>query len=80
AWDGLWAGAFTRPRSRRDKETVLSYAAKYRAWRQSGGDPAAAGPSFAQLMMLARRDGTAVPGTTPDAAPARTPEKAETPR
>ncbi|MFK0050150.1 fatty acid desaturase family protein [Streptomyces sp. NPDC090741] len=60
AWDGLWAGAFTRPRSRRDKETVISYAAKYRVWRQAGGDPAAAGPSFAQLMMLARQAGTPV--------------------
>ncbi|WP_430791127.1 fatty acid desaturase [Actinoplanes sp. G11-F43] len=53
AWDNLWAGAFTRPRSRKDRETVISYAAKYRQWRQAGGDPALAGPTFAQLMMLA---------------------------
>ncbi|MEU0623637.1 fatty acid desaturase family protein [Streptomyces rubiginosohelvolus] len=61
AWDGLWAGAFTRPRDRRDKETVISYAAKYRTWRQRGGDPAAAGPSFAQLMVAAARSGAPDP-------------------
>ncbi|WP_406315709.1 fatty acid desaturase family protein [Streptosporangium sp. NBC_01639] len=50
-WDGLWAGVFTRPRHRDGKETVISYAVKYRQWRQSGGDPAAV-PSFATLMMI----------------------------
>ena len=53
AWDGLWAGAFTRPRSRREKATVISYAAKYRAWRRNGGDPAKTDRTFAQLMLLA---------------------------
>ncbi|GIF96679.1 hypothetical protein Cci01nite_17730 [Catellatospora citrea] len=53
AWDGLWAGAFTRPRSRKNKETVISYAAKYRQWRKAGGDPSVSNPTFAQLMMLA---------------------------
>ncbi|MEU3066819.1 fatty acid desaturase family protein [Streptomyces sp. NPDC006906] len=73
AWDGLWAGAFTRPRDRRDKETVISYAATYRTWRQRGGDPAAAGPSFAQLMVAAARSGALDPAalvlaqTTPPA-------------
>ncbi|MEU2762289.1 MULTISPECIES: fatty acid desaturase family protein [unclassified Streptomyces] len=73
AWDGLWAGAFTRPRDRRDKETVISYAATYRTWRQRGGDPAAAGPSFAQLMVAAARSGAPDPAalvlaqTTPPA-------------
>lgn len=59
AWDGLWAGAFTRPRSRRNKETVISYAAKYRQWRQAGGDPAGNSPTFAQLMVLAAEADTA---------------------
>jgi fatty acid desaturase len=53
SWDGLWAGVLTRPRSRSGKETVISYAAKYRMWRREGGDPAAEGHTFAQLMMLA---------------------------
>ncbi|MFF8940351.1 fatty acid desaturase [Streptomyces paradoxus] len=65
AWDGLWAGAFTRPRSRSDRETVLSYAAKYRQWRKSGGDPAAAGPTFAQVMMLAVAASAAQSGPSP---------------
>lgn len=61
AWDGLWAGAFTRPRSRREKETVISYAAKYRQWRKAGGDPAAASPTFARLMLLAAEASTLDP-------------------
>jgi fatty acid desaturase len=63
AWDGLWAGAFTRPRNRRDKETVISYAAKYRQWRRNGGDPAVASPTFARLMMLAAEAPTLDPAT-----------------
>ncbi|MEU9119087.1 fatty acid desaturase family protein [Streptomyces sp. NPDC048506] len=56
-WDGLWAGILTRPRSRQGKETVISYAAKYRDWRQAGGDPATSDSTFAELMMLARESG-----------------------
>ncbi|MFD7702419.1 fatty acid desaturase [Streptomyces caelestis] len=52
-WDGMWAGVLSRPRSRRGKETVISYAAKYRAWRRNGGDPTTADRTFAQSMMLA---------------------------
>lgn len=70
AWDGLWAGAFTRPRSRRDKETVISYAAKYRRWRQAGGDPGGSDPTFAQLMMVAAESSGATDGPRPVAAAA----------
>lgn len=50
AWDHMWAGVFTRRRDQRGKETVLSYAAKYRAWRRGGGDPDELPTSFAELM------------------------------
>ena len=30
-WDNLWAGIFTRDRQSRHKETLLSYASKFRA-------------------------------------------------
>lgn len=55
-WDGLWAGILTRSRGRADKETLISYAAKYRRWRREGGDPGqlAEGGSFAEAMALAR--------------------------
>jgi fatty acid desaturase len=49
-WDGLWAGILTRSRDQRDRETLLSYAAKYRSWRWAGGDPAAGGLSFAEAL------------------------------
>jgi fatty acid desaturase len=52
-WDGLWAGIMTRSPGRRDKETLISYASKYRDWRRSGGDPAATGYSFAEMAALA---------------------------
>ena len=55
AWDDLWAGIVTRPRSRRRAETVLTYGAKYRAWRRAGGDPRAGGTSFAELLARADR-------------------------
>ncbi|MFI6504496.1 fatty acid desaturase [Nonomuraea typhae] len=55
AWDDLWAGILTRPRSRRHGETVLTYGAKYRAWRRAGGDPRAEGTSFAEVMARADR-------------------------
>ncbi|MBB4912862.1 fatty acid desaturase family protein [Actinophytocola algeriensis] len=55
-WDGMWAGVFSRPAARKDKETVISYAAKYREWRSAGGEPDV-GPSFATLMMITARSG-----------------------
>ena len=67
AWDGVWAGLFTRPAARSGKETVLSYAAKYRRWRQRGGDPAQAQTTFAELMMIARAQGADEPVQPPTA-------------
>jgi fatty acid desaturase len=53
-WDALWAGILTRPRKRRHCETLVSYASAYRNWRRAGGDPAAAGRTFAEMTVLAR--------------------------
>jgi fatty acid desaturase len=55
-WDGLWAGILTRSRGRKDQETLVSYASKYRRWRREGGDPAEIdeGGSFAEAAALAR--------------------------
>jgi fatty acid desaturase len=55
-WDDLWAGIITRPSGQKDKETLLSYASKYRRWRNTGGVPEqlAYGGSFAQVATLAR--------------------------
>jgi fatty acid desaturase len=53
-WDAMWAGILTRPRSRRDRETLLSYAAKYRDWRRAGGRVESLDRSFAELAVLAR--------------------------
>ncbi|MFF1360892.1 fatty acid desaturase [Streptomyces sp. NPDC058297] len=55
-WDGLWAGVLTRTRGRKNQETLLSYASKYRRWRRLGGDPAQIdnGGSFAEAAALAR--------------------------
>ncbi|MEU1845281.1 fatty acid desaturase family protein [Micromonospora sediminicola] len=54
-WDGLWAGILTRPPGRRDKETLISYAAKYRQWRRDGGVPGEPGQrSFAEIVALGR--------------------------
>ena len=53
-WDGLWAGILTRSPGRRDRETLVSYAAKYRDWRRAGGDPRSLDRSFAELAVLAR--------------------------
>jgi fatty acid desaturase len=50
AWDGLWGGILTLPRSRRQAETVLSYGSKYRFWRRVGGDPRSGQTSFAELL------------------------------
>ncbi|MCW6009379.1 fatty acid desaturase family protein [Micromonospora sp. CPCC 205371] len=52
AWDGMWAGVLTRGRGGKDRETLTSYASKYRAWRRAGGDPQAASVTFATAMLL----------------------------
>ncbi|HEX4833470.1 MAG TPA: fatty acid desaturase [Trebonia sp.] len=52
SWDGLWAGILTRGPGEQGRETVASYAARYRDWRRAGGDPRAAGGSFAELAAL----------------------------
>jgi fatty acid desaturase len=54
-WDALWAGILTRPRNRQDKETLISYAAKYRDWRRSGNDPRDYDRSFAELSVYAQQ-------------------------
>ncbi|MET9232363.1 fatty acid desaturase family protein [Lentzea sp. NPDC003310] len=51
-WDGLWAGILTTSPGRRGKETLISYAAKYRDWRRAGGDPATLDRSFAEMAAL----------------------------
>jgi fatty acid desaturase len=53
AWDRLWAGIFTRPKNRKGKETLISYASKYRDWRRDGGDPRAVSTTFAEVLTLA---------------------------
>lgn len=52
SWDGLWAGVMTRRRSERGAETVVSYTAKYRDWRRTGGNPCTLNDSFAELAVL----------------------------
>ncbi|MFF3222382.1 fatty acid desaturase [Nocardia suismassiliense] len=59
-WDSLWAGIFTRSRGQRDRETLLSYATKYRDWRRAGGSPGTLDRSFAELTAL---------GTAPEFVP-----------
>lgn len=71
-WDGLWAGILTRSPGRRERETLLSYAEKYRNWRRAGGDPATLERSFAELAALAR-----VPAPPPAAPAAPRPRRAE---
>lgn len=47
-WDNMWAGIFTRDRNSRHKETLLSYAAKFRAHKiVNQGDDS----SFARRML-----------------------------
>lgn len=55
-WDGLWAGILTRGRGRADRETLISYAAKYRDWRREGSDPSVLEGcfSFAEMRALSR--------------------------
>ncbi|EOD66390.1 fatty acid desaturase family protein [Amycolatopsis vancoresmycina] len=69
-WDALWAGIVTRTRKERGKETLISYAAKYRDWRRAGGDPRAADRSFAEMAALAALQGTEA-GRAGDAATGR---------
>jgi hypothetical protein len=53
-WDGLWAGILTRRAGHRNRETLISYAAKYRDWRRGGGDPRELSLSFAELVALSQ--------------------------
>ncbi|GLZ38103.1 fatty acid desaturase family protein [Actinokineospora sp. NBRC 105648] len=53
-WDSLWAGILTRSPGRRDRETLISYAGKYRDWRRAGGDPRALDRSFAESAAAGR--------------------------
>jgi fatty acid desaturase len=56
-WDGIWAGILTRSRARRDRETLVSYATKYRQWRRGGCDPQQLnGRSFAEAAMSVGAD------------------------
>ena len=51
----LLATSLTTPRSRVGRETVVSYATRYREWRREGGDPTAGELTFAQLVMYGRQ-------------------------
>lgn len=51
-WDALWAGILTRKRSESDKETLVSYASKYREHARSGH--IVEGSSFAEMAALSR--------------------------
>jgi fatty acid desaturase len=53
AWDQIWGGVLTLPSDRRGRETLISYASKYRDWRRAGGDPRAASTTFAEVLTLA---------------------------
>ncbi len=55
AWDGMWSGILSRTRAEADRETLVSYASKYRDWRREGGSPATAEGTFAELRALALR-------------------------
>lgn len=52
-WDALWAGILTTPHRMNGRETLISYAAKYRKWRRNGGEPGAASRTFAEVLALA---------------------------
>lgn len=52
-WDGMWSGIVTRTRLEADRETLVSYAGKYRDWQRAGG-VLPAEHSFAELRVLAR--------------------------
>ncbi|MCI4066898.1 fatty acid desaturase family protein [Micromonospora sp. R77] len=51
-WDSMWAGILTRKPGDRGKETLISYASKYRKWRREGGDPASASTTFAEVLAM----------------------------
>ncbi|KOX03184.1 fatty acid desaturase [Micromonospora sp. NRRL B-16802] len=51
-WDSMWAGIVTRPPGQGNKETLISYASKYRRWRREGGDPATASTTFAEVLAM----------------------------
>ncbi len=51
-WDRLWAGIITRRKQDLGKETLISYAAKYRDWRRQGGDPRQASNTFAEVLAI----------------------------
>ncbi|MCZ4125230.1 fatty acid desaturase family protein [Streptomyces sp. H39-S7] len=59
-WDGLWAGILTRSPGRKNQETLVSYASKYRQFCRDGGDPSNVdgGGTFAEAAALARAMGT----------------------
>jgi len=67
AWDALWAGIFTRGRGRKGKETLISYASKYRDWRRNGGDPRTLSTTFAEVLTLANAAGAANTVDVPEA-------------
>lgn len=54
-WDSLWAGILTRSPARKNQETLVSYAAKYRIWRQRGSEAVVPGATFAEAMMMSPR-------------------------
>ncbi len=53
-WNDIWAGALTRSRSERGRETLASYAGKYRAWRLRPTDNVASNRTFAELTISDR--------------------------
>ena len=52
-WDGLWAGILTRKSNENGRETLLSYASRYREHCRTGGAPE--GSSFAEAAALTSR-------------------------
>jgi fatty acid desaturase len=55
-WDSMWAGVLTRTRREKGRDTVLSYASAYRAWRRAGADQAVlTETTFAEARLRARR-------------------------
>jgi len=51
-WDSMWGGVITRNQGMAGKETLLSYASKYRKWRRDGGDPRTESTTFAELLVM----------------------------
>lgn len=69
-WDGMWAGVISRSRGRRDRETLMSYASKYRAWMRAGGDlqELSGRGTFAEAAALGVYYGARGTGRAPDAS------------